>query len=421
MSSLIGTQRVTKMVQLGAALAAAAGMAGSVLAQAEVKPVEQGQPQPQPGMVQPAQPGQPGMVQPAQPGQPGMPGGAGGPGGMQPMPTPQTPQYKESPLVFDEMHHDWGVVPDTNKLTHSFKFKNTGDQKVKIVASASCGCTVAALSKTEYAPGEEGEITATFDPHGRPGKNHKTITVTITEPAGVYQQSQLQLDSEVKAMVLIEPNRLFFQNVDHRVGATQRLVITGRKEGFEIAGIESSNPHVKATIAGKRDDVDHGDPVVRYDVDVEVTPGIEIGQLQGQLMIKHNDERVQTNPLPFGGDIVGDIRSTPNQAFLHGLTKNTPFSTQLRLDNRAGTPFKITSVALEGMPDSAHVVTDLDQMGDGDGMYYILKIVGVGPGDVNVLHGNLVIETDHEAERISIPVNGAVRTRGTSRVVPTAG
>lgn len=390
------SQRISKTVRIGAALLAAAGMSVCALAQADVQPV--------PGQVVPLNPGQGGPQVRVAP-QPG-----------------QSPQYAESPLVFENMSHNWGVVPDLNKLTHSFKFKNTGTETIKITASASCGCTVAALSKTDYAPGEEGEISATFDPHGRPGKNHKTITVTIVEPAGKYQQSQLQLDCEVKAMVLVEPNKLYFQSIDHRVGATQRLVVTGRKEGFKVDSIESNNENVKVSIIGTRDGVDNGDPVVHYDVDVEVKPGAPIGQLQGQLMVKHNDDRVQTTPIFFGGDVVGDIRATPPQAFLHGLTKNTAFSTQLRLDNRAGTPFKITSIELNGLPESAHVVTDLDQMGEGDGMYYILKIVGVGPADVNVVHGDLVIHTDHENEQISIPVNGAVRMQGNSNVIrPTAG
>ena len=44
----------------------------------------------------------------------------------------------------------------------------------------SCGCTTTALAKTEYAPGESGEIEAKFIFAGRTGKQEKAITVTTS-------------------------------------------------------------------------------------------------------------------------------------------------------------------------------------------------------------------------------------------------
>lgn len=59
-----------------------------------------------------------------------------------------------------------------------FKYENKGDKPIKIKsARSSCGCTVASLKKDEVAPGEKGEITATFNIGGRTGLQQKSVTV----------------------------------------------------------------------------------------------------------------------------------------------------------------------------------------------------------------------------------------------------
>jgi len=59
-----------------------------------------------------------------------------------------------------------------------FKYENKSDKPVHFKAvKPSCGCTTAALPKNDVAPGEKGEITATFNIGDRIGLQTKTITV----------------------------------------------------------------------------------------------------------------------------------------------------------------------------------------------------------------------------------------------------
>lgn len=72
-------------------------------------------------------------------------------------------------------------APDTEAV---FPFTNTGKTPVTIVsATASCGCTVPALAKKTYAPGESGELKASYHIGERTGEQHSSITVQ-TDPAG---------------------------------------------------------------------------------------------------------------------------------------------------------------------------------------------------------------------------------------------
>ena len=66
----------------------------------------------------------------------------------------------------------------------NFKYENKGKTTVKIKSvKTSCGCTVASLKKDEVAPGEKGEVTATFHVAGRTGTQDKGITVETDDPS----------------------------------------------------------------------------------------------------------------------------------------------------------------------------------------------------------------------------------------------
>ncbi|MFH2094477.1 MAG: DUF1573 domain-containing protein [Bacteroidota bacterium] len=85
---------------------------------------------------------------------------------------------------FANLDHDFGVIIQKEKVSHTYKFKNTGGSDLILSSvKASCGCTVPKWSREPIAPGEEGEIEVVFDSDGRSGKQHKTITVLAnTQP-----------------------------------------------------------------------------------------------------------------------------------------------------------------------------------------------------------------------------------------------
>jgi Protein of unknown function (DUF1573) len=96
---------------------------------------------------------------------------------------PVEPEVKpEGPLpvlLFESTDHDFGNIKEGDKVTHIYKFKNTGEVPLIIQdAKPSCGCTAPDWTKTPIPPGEEGFVKAEFDSQGKPGAQNKTITVT---------------------------------------------------------------------------------------------------------------------------------------------------------------------------------------------------------------------------------------------------
>lgn len=79
--------------------------------------------------------------------------------------------------------HYFGTVKAGTPLTHTFTFKNTGDEKLEIKSVApGCGCTTSDFDK-EIEPGKEGKITLEIKKtEGYKGEVTKNATVTTNDP-----------------------------------------------------------------------------------------------------------------------------------------------------------------------------------------------------------------------------------------------
>ncbi len=81
-------------------------------------------------------------------------------------------------MTFETETHDFGKIMEGEKISYSFKFKNTGEANLIISdARGSCGCTVPTYPKEPVEPGKDGLIEVTFNSEGKSGKQNKTVTL----------------------------------------------------------------------------------------------------------------------------------------------------------------------------------------------------------------------------------------------------
>lgn len=108
-------------------------------------------------------------------------------------------------IEFEEETHDFGKITQGEKVSYSFKFKNTGKSNLLISsAQASCGCTVPKPPTDPLAPGTSNKIDVTFDSNGKSGKFDKQITVlTNCEP----NTKILKITGEIIVPVTNQPNK----------------------------------------------------------------------------------------------------------------------------------------------------------------------------------------------------------------------
>ena len=119
-----------------------------------------------------------------------------------------------SPLVWDnerlELHPGLEAYRD-GKVEARFPLANTGTSTWEILAvEPDCGCTLAELTKRTLAPGECGEIVASFTVAERTGRNEKHLLVRASsDPNGEVQVvARLTLIINLPALVRITPEKV---------------------------------------------------------------------------------------------------------------------------------------------------------------------------------------------------------------------
>ncbi|MEM9990743.1 MAG: DUF1573 domain-containing protein [Bacteroidota bacterium] len=114
--------------------------------------------------------------------------------------TPEAPKGPTTTMTFEESTFDFGTVESGEKVRHTYKFTNTGEEPLVISnAKGSCGCTVPKWPQEPIAPGAEGEIEVEFDSKNKSGRQTKTVTITANTDGGT---ERLTITGEV----LKDPN-----------------------------------------------------------------------------------------------------------------------------------------------------------------------------------------------------------------------
>ena len=86
-------------------------------------------------------------------------------------PNPKVEINQPSPRIsFEKTVHNFGELAVGEKKECEFRFKNTGQELLKIQRiKKSCACAVSDMSKKDYKPGEEGIIKIKYNGRARAG------------------------------------------------------------------------------------------------------------------------------------------------------------------------------------------------------------------------------------------------------------
>ncbi len=137
------------------------------------------------------------------------------------------------------------AIGDKQAIAH-FKYENVGKTPIKVKsARASCGCTVAQSQKEEIAPGDKGEITATFTIGDRTGPQLKTITVETDDT--VQPKTVLTLKANIPELLKLQPNFVYWRAGEEAKPKT--IVATAGKDvPIKKLDVASMNPQFKVTV-----------------------------------------------------------------------------------------------------------------------------------------------------------------------------
>ena len=88
-------------------------------------------------------------------------------------------------LEFKDTTHDFGTIPEDERVQYKFEFTNGGKSPLIISkATGSCGCTIADFPREPLPSGKNGYITVSFNSKDKMGPQNKSVTLNTNTKRG---------------------------------------------------------------------------------------------------------------------------------------------------------------------------------------------------------------------------------------------
>ena len=146
-------------------------------------------------------------------------------------------------LQWEQTQIELHPAPGAATAVGSFKYKNTGSNVIHFKSiTTSCGCTTAARKKDDVAPGETGEITATFKVGASTGVQQKTVRVETDDAATPV--TILALRAVIPQLLELRPSFVYWENSEPAKPKTIMVKATKELRATSLKVSSSSNEFV---------------------------------------------------------------------------------------------------------------------------------------------------------------------------------
>lgn len=245
-------------------------------------------------------------------------------------------QTRAPKIVFAETEHDFGEIGLGTVNVCEFRFKNSGTAVLNVEPNidSSCGCTVPKLAKTEYAPGEEGEISVTFSAGSAPATVKKYMTVHSNDPK--HPTEQLAIVAKIVPRVGFEPARLkLFTNAEN-AGAKDIVLTSLDGRPFSVKGFRATAGALTADF----------DPTLEA-TKIVLKPKVNIERLKrntrGRIRIDLTHPECDNVSLLF--DVLSEFSVDHEQIMLFNLKAEQPVKREVWVMSNYQQEFEIESVS----------------------------------------------------------------------------
>lgn len=301
-------------------------------------------------------------------------------------------------IAFEKTLHKFGEIDKGKKAKTSFRFSNKGKGTLKIEdVTATCGCTTAKPEKTEYAPGEQGDIEVTFDSTRFFGFTTKKVMVITNDPKN--KEYELTIEGTVVSEIVSKPEHIFIADARRgEVSKREILVTTNRLEKLEIRNLEAKPEFLSAELE-RLDD---------QSVKIIVTAdGKKFSEAQarpkGIISYETNGETQKKIFTNVTVNVVTPVSAHPRYAMFWA----TPFGKKREIDIRLVASDANMTFQIESLKSSEAFIT-VEKLSD-DPNETTIKVVLTPEAPEGKFKGNIVVRTTHPEQKvIVIPLRGSV-------------
>lgn len=306
---------------------------------------------------------------------------------------------KRGVLEVPQKVFDFGGVPQGQRVTHEFEFKNSGNADLVIQRIApSCGCTAVSTTDNVIKAGETVKLKADFDTAGFSGSKTKTIDVFTSDLD--MPQISLVIRGTVLPSVTIDPPRLDFGELVPGAGeeAFRKEFSVDLASGTDIS-VNSARVFSKYLTVEK---ISTSDKTAKFAVLID--PKIPRGSLRERVVVElQGGKRPGTLSIPVLGFVRGSVKISPATISVGIVEGKLPIERSAKVENTSKTPLKILGIT----SSSDAVRAEVKEIQPGQA--FVVKI-SVDPAKINSdLRASIEVETDRkDEERLAINVFGVV-------------
>ncbi|MDB5308989.1 MAG: hypothetical protein JWO38_3191 [Gemmataceae bacterium] len=243
--------------------------------------------------------------------------------------------------LFAEKVKDFGITPKGPVLVHYFRFTNTTGQTLTLgQPRVSCGCTSAAVSKNQVAPGETAAVIAYMDTRRIPTPNvTKSVIVYVPFYGQIQEEVALRVQTVCRDDLMMSPDTLAFGTVRKGQGAKVSTKVTFSSDpDWQVT--ESSSTGGYVGVQHKLDSRSGG--MVTYEITATLDKDCPAGNWTSDVNLKTSNAAVGNLRIPVTVNITAPVAVSPEAVQFGDLALGNP--SEKRVVLQSGTPFKIIGV-----------------------------------------------------------------------------
>lgn len=207
-------------------------------------------------------------------------------------------------ISFSETMWDFGHVPKTGIVSHTYMIKNIGQDTLIIVkVRSSCGCTTTPLSQERLAPNQSVEMKVYFDPRKIVvDETTKKLQVVSSDPAAPIEEVQFAAKIGMNnSLVKFTPTEINFDTVVKGTEALDILTIeniSGEKLSLKVI----EGPGTNIDLDTKNKTIKPGERIQSI---LRLKKETETGELRSSLTLDFEGKKTTRVTIPIYGVIIG--------------------------------------------------------------------------------------------------------------------
>jgi len=325
----------------------------------------------------------------------------------------------------EALTHEFGVMSQHDGGKHGWEIKNAGEANLELWLDGkpTCHCTIAEFEnagkaeegtpakKVVVEPGKSTRINLKWETREwKEGSYAQSATFGTSDPARPTFTVAVK-GTVHPAVIIVPPQMISLPSVSTEESTKTRIAVFSiDRPDMKITKVMTSRPaYIVATAMPlDADETKHFKIKRGYKVDVEVKPGMPIGQFHDEIVIQTDHPRQAEQKVSIGGSVTGPITAVPPQVRILNVSGALGATKDIALLVRGK---KSVKFEVAHKPEQLEVAIDPDDA-QSKGRYRMRVTIPKGTASGRV-EGQIILKMDHpKVSELKIPVDIFVSNTG---------